>query len=149
MRSKPCIWFEKGRKPELHFSVNIGVSATGEGPVIINEEAVFRIKGSIDRTMFGVDDSNYFLMGLTSNYPSGGFAGKYLTKKNVDLSPENKKNKFEMEIPIKDFLKIEKGSQSDKLIRKSSAGLELFDVWFVTYQNVGLEIDNIEVIIKK
>ncbi|MBA4717455.1 MAG: FecR domain-containing protein [Verrucomicrobiales bacterium] len=149
LRSKPCIWFEKGRKPELHFSVNIGVSATGERPVIINEEAVFRIKGSIDRTMFGVDDSNYFLMGLTSNYPSGGFAGKYLTKKNVDLSPENKKNKFEMEIPIKDFLKIEKGSQSDKLIRKSAAGLELFDVWFVTYQNVGLEIDNIEIIIKK
>ena len=60
-----------------------------------------------------------------------------------------KRNKFEMEIPIKDFLKIEKGSQSDKLIRKSSAGLELFDVWFVTYQNVGLEIDNIEIIIKK
>ena len=28
-------------------------------------------------------------------------------------------------------------------------GLELFDVWFVTYQNVGLEIDNIEIIIKK
>ena len=54
-----------------------------------------------------------------------------------------------MEIPIKDFLKIEKGSQSYKLISKSSAGLELFDVWFVTYQNVGLEIDNIEIIIKK
>ena len=51
-----------------------------------------------------------------------------------------------MEIPIKDFLKIEKRSQSDKLIRKSSAGLELFDVWFVTYQNVGLEIDNIETV---
>tara|TARA_B100000963_G_scaffold108737_1_gene94543 strand:- start:159 stop:323 length:165 start_codon:yes stop_codon:yes gene_type:complete len=54
-----------------------------------------------------------------------------------------------MEIPIKDFLKIEKGSHSDKLINKSSVGLELFDVWFVTYQNVGLEIDNIEIIIKK
>jgi len=46
-------------------------------------------------------------------------------------------------------LKIEKGSHSDKLISKSSVGLKLFDVWFVTYQNVGLEIDNIEIIIKK
>jgi len=46
-------------------------------------------------------------------------------------------------------LKIEKRNHSYKLIIKSSAGLELFGVWFVTYQNVGLEIDNIEIIIKK
>ena len=148
LRTKPCLWLEKGRKPELHFSVNIGVSATADSPVILDDGAVFQIRGSIDRSMFGVDDSNYFLMGLTSNLANGGFAGKFVTKETVKFDPNHNENIFEVEIPIEDFWKIQKGNQSDKLIQTSSAGLELFDIWFLTYQNIGLEIFNVDIIIK-
>ena len=148
LRTKPCLWLEKGRKPELHFSVNIGVSATADSPIILDDGAVFKIRGSIDRSMFGVDDSNYFLMGLTSNLANGGFAGKFVTKETVKFDPNHNENTFEVKIPIEDFWKIQKGNQSDKLIQTSSAGLELFDIWFLTYQNIGLEIFNVDIIIK-
>ena len=100
LRTKPCLWLEKGRKPELHFSVNIGVSATADSPVILDDGTVFQIRGSIDRSMFGVDDSNYFLMGLTSNLANGGFAGKFVTKETVKFDPNHNENIFEVEIPI-------------------------------------------------
>ena len=132
----------------MHFSVNIGVSATADSPIILDDGAVFKIRGSIDRSMFGVDDSNYFLMGLTSNLANGGFAGKFVTKETVKFDPNHNENTFEVKIPIEDFWKIQKGNQSDKLIQTSSAGLELFDIWFLTYQNIGLEIFNVDIIIK-
>ena len=148
LRTKPCLWLEKGRKPELHFSVNIGVSATADSPIILDDGAVFKISGSIDRSMFGVDDSNYFLMGLTSNLANGGFAGKFVTKETVKFDPNQNENTFEVEIPIEDFWKVQKNKESDKLIQLSPTGLEVFDVWFLTYQNIGLEIFNVEIIVK-
>jgi len=148
LRTKPCIWFEKGRKPELHFSVNIGVSATSSLPVRINENAKFKIRGRIDTNMFGVDDSNFFIVGFTSNRVHGGFAGKYITKEKVELSPKDNNDHFEIEIPVREFLKVEKGEFKDSLVRVSSAGLELLDLWFVTYQNIGLEIFDAEIILK-
>jgi len=148
LRTKPCLWVEKGRKPELHFSVNIGVSATSPLPVLINEDAKFKIRGRIDTNMFGVDDSNSFLVGFTSNYAHGGFAGKYITKKKVELSPTDKNDQFEIEIPVSEFLKVKKGELKDSLVRGSSAGLELLDLWFLTYQNIGLEIFDAEIILK-
>ena len=148
LRTKPCLWFEKGRKPELHFSVNIGVSATGPLPVRINEDAKFKVRGRIDTNMFGVDDSNSFLVGFTSNYTHGGFSGKYITKEKVDLSPKENNDQFEIEIPVSEFMKVKKGGIKDSLVRGSSAGLELLDIWFVTYQNIGLEIFDVEIILK-
>ena len=148
LRTKPCLWFEKGRKPELHFSVNIGVSATGPLPVRINEDAKFKVRGRIDRNMFGVDNSNSFIVGFTSNHAHGGFAGKYVTKEKVNLSSKDKNDQFEIEIPVSEFLKVKKGELKDSLIRDSSAGLELLDIWFVTYQNIGLEIFDVEIILK-
>ncbi|MED6298909.1 MAG: FecR family protein [Verrucomicrobiota bacterium] len=148
LRTKPCLWFEKGRKPELHFSVNIGVSATGPLPVRINEDAKFKVRGRIDRNMFGVDNSNSFIVGFTSNHAHGGFAGKYVTKEKVNLSSKDKNDQFEIEIPVSEFLKVKKGELKDSLVRGSSAGLELLDIWFVTYQNIGLEIFDVEIILK-
>ena len=132
----------------MHFSVNIGVSATAERSIILQNNAVFKIRGSIDRSMFGVDDSNYFLMGLTSNLTHGGFAGKFVTKETVKFDPNQNENTFEVEIPIEDFWKVQKNKESDKLIQLSPTGLEVFDVWFLTYQNIGLEIFNVEIIVK-
>ena len=148
LRTKPCLWFEKGRKPELHFSVNIGVSATGPLPVRINEDAKFKVRGRIDTNMFGVDDSNSFLVGFTSNYTHGGFSGKYITKEKVDLSPKENNDQFEIEIPVSEFMKVKKGKLKDSWVLGSSAGLELLDIWFVTYQNIGLEIFDVEIILK-
>ena len=125
------------------------MSSTGDRPIVINDDAKILIKGSIDRTLFGVDDSNSFLIGATTNHPTGGFAGKFLTKRSVNFSPDSRNDKFELEIPIEDLWKIDKGSQSDRLIPKSSIGLELSDVWFVTYQNIGLEINSVEIIVNK
>ncbi len=148
LRTKPCLWVEEGRKPELHFSVNIGVSATGPLPVLINENAKFKIRGRIDTNMFGVDDSNFFIVGFNSNYAHGGFAGKYVTKEKVDLSSKDNNDQFEIEIPVSEFLKVKKDQFKDSLVRSSSAGLELLDLWFVTYQNIGLEIFDAEIILK-
>ena len=148
LRTKPCLWFEKGRKPELHFSVNIGVSATGPLPVRINEDAKFKVRGRIDTNMFGVDDSNSFIVGFTSNHAHGGFAGKYVTKEKVDLSSKDNNDQFEIEIQVSEFLKVEKGEFKDSLVRNSSAGLEILDIWFLTYQNIGLEIFDVEIILK-
>ena len=73
----------------------------------------------------------------------------FLTKRSINFSPDSRNDKFELEIPIEDLWKIDKGSQSDRLIPKSSIGLELSDVWFVTYQNIGLEINSVEIIVNK
>ncbi|HIG84090.1 MAG TPA: hypothetical protein EYG40_03075 [Verrucomicrobia bacterium] len=147
LRTKPCLWFEKGRKPELHFSVNIGVSATSPLPVRVNEDAKFKIRGRIDTNMFGVDDSNFIIVGFTSTHTQGGFSGKYISGEKVDLNPSEKNDQFEIEIPIREFLKVEKGEYKDSLVRDSSAGLEILDLWFVTYQNIGLEIFDVEIIV--
>ena len=85
---------------------------------------------------------------MVKSYCNGGFAGKFVTKETVKFDPNHNENTFEVKIPIEDFWKIQKGNQSDKLIQKSSAGLELFDIWFLTYQNIGLEIFNVDIIIK-
>ncbi len=148
LRTKPCLWFEKGRKPELHFSVNIGVSATGPLPVRIDKDAKFKVRGRIDTNMFGVDNSNSFLVGFTSNYAHGGFSGKYITKEKVDLSPKENNDQFEIEISVSEFMKVKKGKLKDSWVLGSSAGLELLDIWFVTYQNIGLEIFDVEIILK-
>ena len=52
------------------------------------------------------------------------------------------------EIPVSEFLKVKKDQFKDSLVRSSSAGLELLDLWFVTYQNIGLEIFDAEIILK-
>ena len=98
--------------------------------------------------MFGVYNSNSFIVGFTSNHAHGGFAGKYVTKEKVNLSSKDKNDQFEIEIPVSEFLKVKKGELKDSLVRGSSAGLELLDIWFVTYQNIGLEIFDVEIILK-
>ena len=98
--------------------------------------------------MFGVDDSNFFIVGFNSNYAHGGFAGKYVTKEKVDLSSKDNNDQFEIEIPVSEFLKVKKDQFKVSLVRSSSAGLELLDLWFVTYQNIGLEIFDAEIILK-
>ena len=149
LRTKPCILREKGKSPELLFCAALGVSSSGDRPIVVDENANFLVKGSIDRSMFGVDDANSFFMGLTTHHPTGGFAGKFVTKRNISFNPEGRNNKFEIEIPVKDFWKIKKGYRTDKLIPKLSIGLELSDVWFVAYQNIGLEINSVEIIVNK
>ncbi len=147
LRTKPCILREKGKSPELLFCAALGVSSSGDRPIVVDEDAKFLVKGLIDRSMFGVDDANSFFMGLTTHHPTGGFAGKFVTKRNISFNPEGRNNKFEIEIPVKDFWKIKKGYRTDKLIPKLSIGLELSDVWFVAYQNIGLEINSVEIIV--
>lgn len=149
LRTKPCILREKGKSPELLFCAALGVSSSGDRPIVVDENAKFLVKGLIDRSMFGVDDANSFFMGLTTHHPTGGFAGKFVTKRNISFNPEGRNNKFEIEIPVKDFWKIKKGYRTDKLIPKLSIGLELSDVWFVAYQNIGLEINSVEIIVNK
>ena len=149
LRTKPCILREKGKSPELLFCAALGVSSSGDRPIVVDEDAKFLVKGLIDRSMFGVDDANSFFMGLTTHHPTGGFAGKFVTKRNISFNPEGRNNKFEIEIPVKDFWKIKKGYRTDKLIPKLSIGLELSDVWFVAYQNIGLEINSVEIIVNK
>ena len=149
LRTKPCILREKGKSPELLFCAALGVSSSGDRPIVVDENANFLVKGLIDRSMFGVDDANSFFMGLTTHHPTGGFAGKFVTKRNISFNPEGRNNKFEIEIPVKDFWKIKKGYRTDKLIPKLSIGLELSDVWFVTYQNIGLEINSVEIMVNK
>ena len=149
LRTKPCILREKGKSPELLFCAALGVSSSGDRPIVVDENANFLVKGLIDRSMFGVDDANSFFMGLTTHHPTGGFAGKFVTKRNISFNTEGRNNKFEIEIPVKDFWKIKKGYRTDKLIPKLSIGLELSDVWFVAYQNIGLEINSVEIIVNK
>jgi hypothetical protein len=97
--------------------------------------------------MFGVDDSNFIIVGFTSTHTHGGFSGKYISGEKVELNPSEKNDQFEIEIPIREFLKVEKGEYKDSLVRDSSAGLEILDLWFVTYQNIGLEIFDVEIIV--
>ena len=149
LRTKPCILREKGKSPELLFCAALGVSSSGDRPIVVDENAKFLVKGLIDRSMFGVDDANSFFMGLSTHHPTGGFAGKFVTKRNISFNPAGRNNKFEIEIPVKDFWKIKKGYRTDKLIPKLSIGLELSDVWFVTYQNIGLEINSVEIMVNK
>ena len=136
LRAKSCLWIEEGRDPDLHYSVNIGVTATNRIPVRLSEDARFRVRGrmtSSDRVIFG----------FTGHYLRGGFAGKYFTVRDVDVSGHPDGN-FELDIVVAQML------PSRNYFPPSPSGLELFDYWALTHEErAGLEIISVELIGKE
>jgi hypothetical protein len=136
LRAKPCLWIEEGREPDLHYSVNIGVSATSRVPVSLSENARFRVRGRMT-------SSNRVLFGFRGNYLRGGFAGKYFTWRDVDVSGHPDGN-FELDIEVASML------SSRNYFPASPSGLEIFDCWALTHEErAGLEIISVELIGKE
>jgi hypothetical protein len=133
LRAKPCLWTEEGREPDLHYSVNIGVSATSRIPVCLSENARFRVRGRMI-------SSNRVLFGFRGNYLRGGFAGKYFTWRDGDVSGHPDGN-FELDI------EVAKMTPDRNYFPASPVGLELFDCWALTHEvTAGLEIISVELI---
>lgn len=131
LRAKSCLWIEDDRDPDLHYSVNIGVSATNHTPIRLSEGARFRIRGRLS-------SSSQVIFGFTSNHARGGFAGKYVASRDVAVS-EQSDGKFELEIPLEAMVR------SRKYFPQSPFGLELFDCWALTHEETaGLEIISVE-----
>ena len=136
LRAKSCLWIEEGREPDLHYSVNIGVSATSRVPVRLNENARFRVRGRMT-------SSNRMLFGFRGNYLRGGFAGKYFTWRDVDVSGHPEGN-FELDIEVAKMTPVR------NYFPASPVGLEIFDCWALTHEErSGLEIISVELIGKE
>ena len=133
LRAKSCLWVDEGREPDLHYSVNIGVSATNRVPVRLSEDARFLVRGRMTA-------SNRVIFGFTGNYPRGGFAGKYVAWREVDTSGKPD-GEFELEIPVESMKSVRDYFPS------SPFGLEVFDCWALTHEErAGLEIISVELI---
>jgi ferric-dicitrate binding protein FerR (iron transport regulator) len=93
----------------------------------------FRIRGRI-----GTSGNIYF--GLTMKHVKGGFAGKYVTVRKVSLADKTDQ-RLEIELPIEDF------RPQEKEFPASPVGLELVDLWCLTYnQDAELGITSVELL---
>ncbi len=80
------------------------------------------------------------LFGFRGNYLRGGFAGKYFTWRDVDVSGHPDGN-FELDIEVAKMI------PQRNYFPASPAGLELFDCWALTHEErAGLEIISVELI---
>jgi len=93
----------------------------------------FRIRGRIEAP-------GELYLGITMKHVKGGFAGKYVTARQVGLG-EQTDRRLEIELPLEDF------RPQEREFPDSPLGLELVDLWCFTYnQDVELSIASIELL---
>jgi len=112
--------------------VVLSVSATSPAPVILTERGKFRIRGRRHAT-------DAMEVGITTNEPHGGFAGKYSVSVPLDALPGDD-DTFEIELPLGMFRK-------DTSLVDSPVGKELGGWWCVSNSRFAkLEIISIELV---
>ena len=76
-------------------------------------------------------------------HPKGGFAGKYIASRTVQVSERNG-GLFEVELRLEEFKPVKAKFPATPI------GLELFDCWCLTlHQDIGLSIGGVELISAK
>jgi len=132
LRAAPVLLNPERDPITLHL-VTISACRGPAPPVVPASGWRFRIRGRI-----GASGNLYF--GLTMKHVKGGFAGKYVTARQVDL-PEKTDQRLEIELPLEEF------RPQEREFPRSPIGLELVDWWCFTYnQDAGLSIASVELL---
>lgn len=116
--------------PLLIYVSSAAVLAEGSSPLMLSATGRFVVRGRLVR-------SGEVFFGMTMNHPKGGFAGKYITMRKVDVA--GGKEGFEWVVPINQFKPLE------STFPRTPVSLEIVECWcLTTHEDHGLSIQSIE-----
>jgi len=128
-----AVLLNPGKKPITLHLATIRIARCPDPPVVPVAGGRFRIRGRA-----GASGDVYF--GLTMKHVNGGFAGKYVAARKLDLTDKSDR-RLEIELPLEEF------RPQEKEFPGSPVGLELVDWWCFTYnQDAGLSIAGVELL---
>jgi len=132
LRTAPVLLNPGKERVTLHVAA-ISVSRCPAPPVVPASGGRFRVRGRIVAS-----GDVYF--GLTMKHVKGGFAGKYVAARRLDL-PEKTEQYLDFELPLKEF------RPQEREFPNSPVGLELVDWSCFTYNHdAGLSIASVELL---
>ena len=132
LRAAPVL-LNPGKEPITLHLATISVSRCPAPPVLLPSSGKFRIRGQLAKSA-----DVYF--GLTMKHVKGGFAGKYVAARRLDVTQKTGQH-LDFELPLKEF------RPQEKEFPNSPAGLELVDWWCFTYNHdAGLSITGVELL---
>ena len=118
-------------KPLLIYMSAFAVASSDSPPVFLSPGGRFRIRGRMEST-------GKLIFGLTMHYPKGGFAGKYVASRRIEVSEERGGN-FDIELRLADFKPDEARFPGVRI------DFELVDCWCLTlHEDLGLRIGDVE-----
>ncbi|MHC4177607.1 MAG: ankyrin repeat domain-containing protein [Planctomycetota bacterium] len=132
LRTAPILLDFEKEPITLHLAA-ISVSRGPAPPVVLASGGKFRIRARLET-------SGDLYFGLTTKHVKGGFAGKYVAARKVQLH-EKTDGLLDMELLLEDF------RPQEKEFVDSPIGLELVDWWCFTYNvDAGLSIASVELL---
>ena len=132
LRAAPVVLNPEKDPITLHLA-SISTCRGQAPPVVTAAGGRFRIRGRIET-------SGELYFGLTMKHVKGGFAGKYVTARQVGL-PAKTDRRLDIELPLEAF------RPQEKEFPDSPLSLELVDLWCFTYnQDAELSITSVELL---
>jgi len=120
-------------KPSTLHWVAVSASRGSAGPVVLASGGTFRIRGRIEA-------SGDLYFGITTKHVKGGFAGKYVAARQLDVSGGTGRD-LDIELPVEEF------RPQEKEFPDSPVGLELVDWWcFTDSRDAGLRVAGVELL---
>ncbi|HUU90687.1 MAG TPA: ankyrin repeat domain-containing protein [Phycisphaerae bacterium] len=132
LRTAPMLLDFQTKRITLHVAA-FSVSRGPAPPVLLTSGGTFRIRGQIET-------SGEIFFGLTTKHAKGGFAGKYVAARKLEVPPETD-DALEIDLRIEEF------HPQEEEFADSPIGLELVDLWCCTYNvDAGLSIASVELL---
>lgn len=132
LRTAPMLLDFQKKRITLHLAA-LSVSRGPAPPVVLTSGGGFRIRGRIET-------SGEVFFGLTTKHVKGGFAGKYVAARKLEVLPEAD-DALEIDLRLEEF------HPQEKEFPDLPVGLELVDVWCCTYNvDAGLSIASVELL---
>ncbi len=132
LRTAPLLLNYEKKPITLHLAALL-VSHGRTAPVVLTSGGKFRVRGQIET-------SGDIYFGLTTKHVEGGFAGKYVTARKLEVLQETDKT-LDIELQLEEF------RPQEEEFADSPIGLEIVDWWCFTYNvDAGLSIASIELL---
>lgn len=132
LRTAPVLLDVGKKRITLHLAA-LSVSRCPAPPVVLTSGGRFRIRGQIER-------SGEVFFGLTTKHVKGGFAGKYVAARKLEVLPETE-DALEIDLRLEEF------HPQEEEFADSPVGQELVDWWCCTYNvDAGLSITSVELL---
>jgi len=132
LRTAPMLLDFQTKRITLHLAA-LSVSRGPAPPVVLTPGGKFRIRGQIETA-----GEVYF--GLTTKHVKGGFAGKYVAARKLEVLPQTD-DALEIDLRLEEF------HPQEKEFADSPIGLELVDWWCFTYNvDAGLSITSVDLL---
>ena len=132
LQTAPMLLDFQKKRITLHLAA-LSVSRGPAPPVVLTSGGTFRIRGQIETP-------GEIFFGLTTKHAKGGFAGKYVAARKLDVPPETD-DALEIDLRLEEF------HPQEEEFADSPIGLELVDLWCCTYNvDAGLSIASVELL---